>query len=71
MTEEMTMWDEFVDPALIMYCTIKHVITGVILFLLIYDRKVVLSIDEPYDCYMRNHIMKIVKEIFLNTKYLN
>ena len=50
----MTMWDEFVDPALIMYCTIKHVITGVILFLLIYDKKVILLIDKPYNLSIRD-----------------
>ncbi len=46
-----------------MYHTIKHATTGVIPFLLVYDREVVLPIDEPYDLCMRDRIMQIVKEV--------
>src|SRR6266498_553904 len=35
MTEETTMWDEFIDPALIAYRTIKYAITEVTPFLLV------------------------------------
>jgi len=45
------------------YCTTKYAITGVTPFLLIYDREVVLPIDEPYDLRMRDHMMQIVKEV--------
>ncbi len=63
MAEEMTMWDEFIDPALIAYRTIKHVTTGVISFLLVYGREAVLPIDESYDLRMRDHMMQIVEEV--------
>ncbi len=45
------------------YRTIKHAITGVTPFLLVYGREVVLPIDEPYDLRMRDHMMQIVKEV--------
>ncbi len=64
MAEEMTMWDEFIDLALIVYHMIKHAITGVTLFLLMYGREAVLPIDKLYDLRMRDCIMQIVKEIF-------
>ena len=63
MAEETTMWDEFIDPALMTYHTTKHVITGVTPFLLVYGREAVLPIDEPYDLHMRDHMMQIVKEV--------
>ncbi len=63
MAEKMTMWDEFIDPALMMYRTIKHATTGVTPFLLVYGREVVLPIDEPYDLRMRDRMMQIVKEV--------
>ena len=53
----------FIDPALMVYHTIKHAIIGVISFLLVYGRETVLSIDEPYDLCMKDHIMQIVKEV--------
>ncbi len=59
----MTIWDEFIDPALIAYRTTKHVITGVAPFLLVYGREAVLPIDEPYDLRMRDRMMQIVEEI--------
>ncbi len=49
MAEEMTMWDEFIDLALMAYCIIKHAIMRVIPFLLVYGREAVLPIDELYD----------------------
>ena len=63
MVEEMTMWDEFIDPALMAYRTTKHVTTGVIPFLLVYGREAVLPIDEPYDLRMRDRMMQIVEEV--------
>ncbi len=57
MAEEMTMWDEFIDPALIAYCTTKYATTGVTSFLLVYGREAVLLIDEPYDLRMRDRMM--------------
>src|SRR6266498_2320116 len=63
MVKETTMWDEFIDLALIVYCTIKYTITGVIPFLLVYGREVVLPIDESYDLCMKDCMMQIVKEI--------
>ena len=57
------MWDEFVDLALMAYHTTKHAITGVISFLLMYGRKVVLLIDESYDLHIRDRMMQIVKEV--------
>src|SRR6266496_2427856 len=45
------------------YRTTKHAITGVTPFLLVYGRKAVLLIDEPYDFRMRDHMMQIVKEV--------
>ncbi len=63
MAEETTMWDEFIDPALMAYHTIKHVITEIIPFLLVYDREAVLPIDEPYDLRMRDRMIQIVEEV--------
>src|SRR6266540_1251931 len=63
MAEETTMWDEFIDSALMAYCTTKHVITGVTLFLLVYGREAVLPIDEPYDFRIRDRMMQIVEEV--------
>src|SRR6266540_4113873 len=63
MAEETTMWDEFIDPALMAYCTMKHVTTGVTPFLLVYGREAVLPIDEPYDLRMRDRMMQIVEEV--------
>ncbi len=57
------MWDEFIDPALIVYHTTKHAITRVTPFLLVYGREVILPIDEPYDLHMRDRMMQIVKEV--------
>ncbi len=48
MAEETTMWDEFIDPALMAYRMTKHATTGVTPFLLVYGREAVLPIDEPY-----------------------
>src|SRR6266498_3466192 len=63
MAEETTMWDEFIDPALMAYRTTKHATTGVTPFLLVYGRKAVLLIDEPYDLRMRDRMMQIVEEV--------
>src|SRR6266498_1005815 len=63
MAKEMTMWDEFVDPALMAYRITKHVITGVTPFLLVYGREAVLPIDELYDLRMRDRMMQIVEEV--------
>ncbi len=63
MAEEMTMWDEFINSALMTYCIIKHAITGVTPFLLVYGREAVLPIDEPYDLCMRDRMMQIVEEV--------
>ena len=63
MAEETTMWDEFIDPALMAYRTTKHITTGVTPFLLVYGREAVLPIDEPYDLRMRDRMMQIVKEV--------
>ena len=57
------MWNEFIDPALMVYHTTKHATTGVIPFLLVYGREAVLLIDEPYDLRMRDCMMQIVEEI--------
>ena len=59
----MTMWDEFIDPALMTYRMTKHVTTGVTLFLLMYGREAVLLIDKPCDLRMRNRMMQIVEEV--------
>ncbi len=61
--EEMTMWDEFIDPALMIYYITKYAITGITSFLLVYGREAVLPIDEPYDLCMRDHMMQIVEEV--------
>ncbi len=61
--EEMTMWDEFIDPILMAYCTIKHAITRVTSFLLMYSREAILFIDESYDFCMKDHMMQIVKKV--------
>src|SRR6266498_3457775 len=45
------------------YCIIKHAITGVTPFLLVYGREAVLPIDKPYDLRMKDHMMQIVKEV--------
>ena len=63
MVEETTMWDEFIDLALMAYHMTKHATTGVTPFLLVYGREVMLSIDEPYDLRMRDRIMQIVEEV--------
>ncbi len=63
MAEETTMWDEFIDPALMAYRTTKHATTGVTPFLLVYGREAVLPIDEPYDLRMRDRMMQIVEEV--------
>src|SRR6266498_3766914 len=63
MAEETTMWDEFIDPALMAYRTTKHATTGVTPFLLVYGREAVLLIDEPYDLRMRDRMMQIVEEV--------
>ena len=65
MAEETTMWDEFIDPALMTYRTTKHATMGVTPFLLVYGREVVLPIDEPYDLRIRDRIMQIVEEVLL------
>jgi len=57
MAEETTMWDEFIDPALMAYRTTKHATIEVTPFLLVYGREVVLLIDEPYDLHMRDRIV--------------
>ncbi len=61
--KETTMWDEFIDPALMTYCITKHATTGVTSFLLVYGRKAVLPIDEPYDLHIRDRMMQIVEEV--------
>ncbi len=63
MIEEITMWDEFIDLALMAYCTTKHATMRVIPFLLVYGREAVLPIDEPYDLCMKDCIMQIVEEV--------
>jgi len=63
MAEETTMWDEFIDPALMAYHTTKHTTMKVILFLLVYDREVVLPIDELYNLHMRDRMMQIIEEV--------
>ncbi len=63
MAEEITMWDEFIDSALMAYHTTKYATTGVTLFLLMYGREAVLPIDEPYDLHMKDRMMQIVKEV--------
>ncbi len=63
MAEKITMQDEFIDPAFIVYRTIKHTTTEVIPFLLVYGRKAVLSINEPYNLCMRDRMMQIVKKV--------
>ncbi len=55
--EEITMWDEFIDSALMAYHTTKYTITGVTPFLLVYGKEVVLLINEPYDLCMRDYMM--------------
>ena len=63
MVEETTMWDEFIDPALMAYYMIKHATTEVTLFLLVYGREAMLPIDEPYDLRMRDRMMQIMEEV--------
>ena len=63
MAEEMTMWDEFINPALIAYHIIKYATMRVTSFLLVYGRKAVLLIDEPYNLRMRDRMMQIVEEV--------
>ncbi len=46
-----------------MYRTTKHATTGVIPFLLVYGKKAILLIDEPYDLCIRDHMMQIVKKV--------
>jgi len=57
MAEEMTMWDEFIDLALMTYRMTKHAITRVTPFLLVYSREAMLPIDEPYDLRIRDCMM--------------
>ena len=59
----MTMQNEFIDLALMVYYTTKHVTIRVTSFLLIYGREVMLPINKPYDLHMRDHMMQIVKEV--------
>jgi len=61
--KEMTMWNEFIDSALMIYHMTKHAIMKVILFLLVYNRKVILLIDKSYDLCMRDRMMQIMKEV--------
>ena len=42
---------------------IKYAITEVTTFLFVYDREVVLPINEPYDLHMRDRMMQIVEEV--------
>jgi len=63
MAEETTIWDEFIDLALMTYCITKYVTMKVTLFLLVYGREVVLSIDKSYDFHMRDRMMQIMKEV--------
>src|SRR6266542_5203069 len=63
MVKETTMWDKFIDPALIAYRTTKHVTMRVIPFLFMYGREAVLPIDELYDLRMRDRMMQIVEEV--------
>ena len=51
------------DPVLMTYHTTKHSATGVIPFLLMYNREVVLLIDETKSLTIHEHTMNIVKEI--------
>ncbi len=59
----MTIWDEFIDSALIVYHTIKHMTTGIIPFLLVYGRKAMLPIDKSYNLCMKDRMMQIVEEV--------
>src|SRR6266542_1877462 len=63
MAEETTMWDEFIDPALMTYHTTKHSATGVTPFLLTYGREAVLPIDETKPLTIYECMMSIVEEI--------
>src|SRR6266498_5546173 len=63
MAEETTMWDKFIDPALIAYRMTKHATTGVTPFLLVYGREAVLLIDELYDLHIRDRMMQIMEEV--------
>ncbi len=56
-------WDEFIEPTLMAYHIIKHSITGVTLFVLIYGREAVLPIDEMPSITIRDCMMQIVKEV--------
>jgi len=57
MAKEMTIWDEFIDSALMTYHMTKYTITRVIPFLFVYDREAILLIDKPYDLHMKNHMI--------------
>jgi len=46
------------------YRTIKHMITRVTSFLLMYGREAILPINKPYDLRMRDCMMQIVKKVF-------
>ncbi len=59
----MIMQDEFIDLALMTYRTTKYATMRVTPFLLVYDREVILPIDEPYNLRMRDYMMQIVKEV--------
>ena len=63
LSEEMDQWDEFVDPVLMAYHTIKHLATGVTLFLLTYGREAVLLIDETKPLTIHERMISIMKEI--------
>ncbi len=46
LADEMDQQNEFVDFVLMAYYIIKHSVTGIISFLLVYGREVMLPIDE-------------------------
>ncbi len=64
MAEETAIQDEFIDLVLMAYRTIKHMITRVTSFLLMYGREAILPINKPYDLRMRDCMMQIVKKVF-------
>ena len=63
LSEETDQWDQFIDPILMAYHMTKHSTTGVILFLLIYDREAVLPIDKTKPLTIHECMMNIVEEI--------
>ncbi len=54
MVEKIIIWNEFIDLILIACYITKYVTIKVILFLLIYDKKVILLIDKPYNLSIRD-----------------